>query len=276
MKKRILLLSLISLACSVHGQTVVVDTADYRFVYDAQLKTAEDSKKLDTDEHWLEISKSRVSKYSSHWNDRAMSILDSIKQVGGDFMESTRIMRAEGVKNIHFGYSVYKNFPTPGYQTVNYLSLECVQYKEEMGQDWTLLDGDTLTLGYPCQKAVCNYHGRTWTAWYAPDIPLQDGPWKLCGLPGLIMRAYDDKGEFIFNCVGIEKSVNNAMTMRKKVTTIAQATKAHKTIEFMENDKDGYMQMKYGSVPKTIMYDKNGKASVPAPIKWVMMEHYEE
>lgn len=90
------------------------------------------------------------------------------------------------------------------------------------------------------------------------------------------MRAYDDKGEFIFNCVGIEKSVNNAMTMRKKVTTIAQATKAHKTIEFMENDKDGYMQMKYGSVPKTIMYDKNGKASVPAPIKWVMMEHYEE
>src|SRR3712207_8163725 len=49
------------------------------------------------------------------------------------------------------------------------------------------------------------FRGRTWRVWFALDIPFPDGPWKLCGLPGLILKAEDSKGHFSFDCVGIDR-----------------------------------------------------------------------
>lgn len=68
---------------------------------------------------------------------------------------------------------------------------------------WELSD-DTLNVsGYLCQKAVGEYAGRTWTAWYSEDVPASFGPWKLRGLPGMILKAEDSGGIFSFTCVGL-------------------------------------------------------------------------
>jgi GLPGLI family protein len=77
-------------------------------------------------------------------------------------------------------------------------------YSEDIPvQEWLIQD-DTLTIAnYLNQKATCNYRGRNYTAWFAPDIPISNGPWKFGGLPGLIMKVYDDDREFVFECVGI-------------------------------------------------------------------------
>lgn len=56
-----------------------------------------------------------------------------------------------------------------------------------------------------CIKATADYHGRKWTAWFAPEIPVQDGPWKLGGLPGLIMEATTDDGKYSFVATGIQQ-----------------------------------------------------------------------
>jgi GLPGLI family protein len=64
--------------------------------------------------------------------------------------------------------------------------------------NWTL-QNDKKTIGkYTCQKATGSYGGRTYEAWFCPDIPFQDGPWKLSGLPGLILEAKDTKNEVVF------------------------------------------------------------------------------
>ncbi|MDE6299757.1 MAG: GLPGLI family protein, partial [Muribaculaceae bacterium] len=63
-------------------------------------------------------------------------------------------------------------------------------------QEWEIIPDSTKTiLGYECIKAVCDYHGRHWTAWFAPEIPVSDGPWKLCGLPVLILGAEESEGK---------------------------------------------------------------------------------
>ena len=53
--------------------------------------------------------------------------------------------------------------------------------------------------------ATADFRGRRWTAWFATDIPISDGPWKLGGLPGLILEAYDKGHQYTFTAVGLER-----------------------------------------------------------------------
>lgn len=65
---------------------------------------------------------------------------------------------------------------------------------------WTVWEQDTLTInGYRCKTARCEYLGQGWTVRYTEEIPVVAGPWKLSGLPGLILEAEsrDDIHHFI-------------------------------------------------------------------------------
>ncbi len=86
-------------------------------------------------------------------------------------------------------------------------SLEYGVYTEPLGEiQWEITDSAKTVLGYECVMATANYHGRDWTVWFAPDIPLQEGPWKICGLPGLILEASESTGQHSFVATGLEAS----------------------------------------------------------------------
>lgn len=69
---------------------------------------------------------------------------------------------------------------------------------------WQVSDEVKEIDGYTVQKATAHFRGRDYTAWFAPDIPFRYGPWKLQGLPGLILEARDSKDEVIFTYGGFE------------------------------------------------------------------------
>ena len=85
---------------------------------------------------------------------------------------------------------------------------ECGYYDEPFSEiDWLIVEDSTKTiLDYQCVMATTDYHGRKWTIWFTPEIPLTDGPWKFCGLPGLIMEASEPSGQHCFTVTGIETS----------------------------------------------------------------------
>ncbi len=85
---------------------------------------------------------------------------------------------------------------------------ECGYYDEPFSEiDWVIVEDSTKTiLDYQCIMATTDYHGRKWTVWFSPEIPMQDGPWKFCGLPGLIMDASEPSGQHSFTVTGIEIS----------------------------------------------------------------------
>ena len=58
---------------------------------------------------------------------------------------------------------------------------------------WKIKDEYKNVSGFKCRKATGSFRGRDYTAWFAPEIPVPYGPWKLFGLPGLIVAAYDKK-----------------------------------------------------------------------------------
>lgn len=71
---------------------------------------------------------------------------------------------------------------------------------------WNILPNAKEIQGLKCQKATCVFKGRFYEAWFCPDIPFRNGPWKLGGLPGLIVEAYDLKKEIVFRFTGFDNS----------------------------------------------------------------------
>ena len=70
--------------------------------------------------------------------------------------------------------------------------------------NWTITN-ETKTIGkFVCIKAKGHFRGREYTAWYTMAIPVPFGPWKLQGLPGLILKAYDTHKEVYFYFKSLE------------------------------------------------------------------------
>lgn len=86
-------------------------------------------------------------------------------------------------------------------------ALEFGYYTEPLGEiQWEIGDSTKNVLGYECVMATANYHGRDWTVWFSPELPMQEGPWKLTGLPGLILEATESTGQHGFVATGLESS----------------------------------------------------------------------
>lgn len=101
---------------------------------------------------------------------------------------------------------IYKNYPEGKITTTSKDFKAGFTYEETYEpQHWVIQDSIKQYLGYNCKKAACVFRGRFWTVWFTPDIPIKDGPWKLNGLPGLILEAYDSNRDYHYTATRIDK-----------------------------------------------------------------------
>lgn len=102
-------------------------------------------------------------------------------------------------------------------------------YEEPVAElGWEIGDSTKIILGNECVMATANYHGRRWTAGFSPEIPVIAGPWKLTGLPGLILEATADGNQYSFIATGIQQT-------DKPITPVYLANEYEKTdrIQFL-------------------------------------------
>jgi GLPGLI family protein len=102
--------------------------------------------------------------------------------------------------------------------------------KEEANTLNWQLSSETKKIGdFLCKKATVFFRGRNYTAWYTTKIAIPYGPWKLHGLPGLIVEAYDtDKKVFWYF-----KNAEYPSDTKQNVTFIKKS-KGEKTIQFVD------------------------------------------
>ena len=213
MKKSFLTMMALALTIGAQGQTETIDTSKFVVTYDYALQT-----KMGHDDREI-VDSCRVALMVGTSHTMQMEYYQYVWQCLGD-----RSVQYEMVSNsIHLYPTIYGNYPDGMMTTREFLAPRMYVIEEPMNaQQWTLTD-DTLTvMGYACKTATCEYAGRGWTVCYTEDIPSTAGPWKLHGLPGLIVRATDNQGIHSFCLRSLEQkavampSFSDPKDMREK------------------------------------------------------------
>ena len=229
-------------AAKVHQDSIDVSSLVAVYNYECRTQDADGKAVTDRMKVCLMVGQhcTRSFPYRKFCKERLWA--EGERQAGADFL---RLSKGEFIEGIDFGSSeelpllrtesycyvpqVWTNYPDGQVTVRDAIPPTIYEAQEECKPiDWTLSD-DTVTIGgYRCKTATCHLHGRKWTAHYAEDIPTSAGPWKLCGLPGLILAAEADGGVHRFTLADITRTVapiyyeTSAITMKTSEAELIQ------------------------------------------------------
>lgn len=151
------------------------------------------------------ISRSKKARLINPEHENLTDIVDLIN-INSDYAEDDPGDPLQIYKNRTTGVvsSIYNSYVD---------NIRCNQNIDQMHQ-WQMIEETDAILGYVCQKACLTYAGRDYTAWFTTEIPINDGPWKFWGLPGLILKVVDKEEQFEWVAIGLE-NIDGDIVMNK-------------------------------------------------------------
>ncbi|MBE4950821.1 GLPGLI family protein [Chryseobacterium culicis] len=171
--------------------TVFCYSQSNRFIYEVISKKDSTSENLTKENFNLDTTPDDIAYYN-----RLYYINDSLYNANGQY----------GFKDYKLTSFIIKKKNNNSYQNYEYIGdVNFYKITEKAGQNWKISDSTKTCGSYPVQKAVTEFGGRNWVAWFTQDIPIPYGPYKFNGLPGLIMELYDSKKEYYFKLIRSEK-----------------------------------------------------------------------
>ena len=172
-----------------------------RFVYQASIKTdSTDVKSVKTEIANLDVSPMKSIFYSDNQYKRDSIIGRAIQTKNFSFDRS----QFQNLQS-NLDFTVEKNYTDQSLLYKSRIGRDQYSYSETPQFDWKILP-ETVKIGdYSTQKAQMKYGGRTWNAWFTTDVPVQDGPYKFGGLPGLIVKIEDTNGNYSFDLMQSKK-----------------------------------------------------------------------
>lgn len=176
-----------------------------RFFYELTFKPKKDSARMDKVMTVLDVIKDK-----SIYQDYSGVAQDSIIVAAVQKMETSGIFIdiAKLIKMPKFAYKVKKTYPTMNQTFIDKISNKTFGYEDVIKFDWKITTEKMKIGEYNTQKATTEYGGRKWTAWFASEIPLQDGPYRFYGLPGLIVKIEDEGKNYSWELKGNKKVPN--------------------------------------------------------------------
>ncbi|HAJ98703.1 MAG TPA: hypothetical protein DCM62_01625 [Bacteroidales bacterium] len=114
--------------------------------------------------------------------------------------EGTQIIASRKTPQAFVFYRIFKNHRLREIEIFDRVFLDLHRYTQPLQIfQWQILPDTMKVFGYAVQKATTSFAGRDWVAWFAPEIPISDGPYKFNGLPGLIVLLHDTRNHFRFS-----------------------------------------------------------------------------
>lgn len=256
MKHFFILCASLGLSLSLSAQQNNTFPTDYECLYEYKVTNS----KSITDTYTTIL---QIGRDCSCFMDYTAFQSDSVNATPQASDEDIKKYQMQEMKNSSFfDQTVLQNHPQGEMSVYSVIPPDYYMYKEKLCPiQWSLSNETDTVCGYVCQKATGEYGGRKWVVWYAPEIPTTYGPWKFCGLPGLVMRAYDTENIHRFE----------AITFRKGTLPIAVPDIPH--IVTVERDKFVKSKNKYEEDPMkniplesisdmTVQKNEDGKSSI--------------
>lgn len=203
MKNLFLLFLLAHLSLQAFAQDPITDEFGYKASY--QLTYQPDSTDVSSatsEEMWLYLG-DEISRFSSKGKALKDS-LDQNRNISGAGMADYQARAA--MTKTEFDYVLYKDAPENKISFTLKVLSDHLRYEDEKGLfEWEILPETKTIQGYESQKATTKFRGREYTAWFTPEIPISDGPYKFHGLPGLILQVADSKNHYVFELTEFKK-----------------------------------------------------------------------
>jgi GLPGLI family protein len=237
------------------GNHVAMDSATIRITYSLQYVPDSAKPQQTLKDRKILLMGDNMSHFYSHYIRQADSALTADFDKG---KSSAPLKMPAGVKGE--GYDIYFAFKNKT-QTVLEPVIDIITYRYEEKDatpQWIISDETATILSYSCQKATARFRGRDWTVWFTMDIPLNAGPWKLRGLPGLILKAADSRNHYVFECIGIEQlrqKKQPIIMIRTKHTNCSREEYRKAQKQFHENFVNSLLALGFNVVVK----DDSGK-----------------
>ncbi|MEY8758386.1 GLPGLI family protein [Chryseobacterium tongliaoense] len=174
-----------------------------RFFYELTYKPHKDSVKFEKEMMILDIEDKR-SVYQSY----ELVMIDSISNKMILNAQKTDVMldfNKIPVSKIKFTHRIFKSLPVKEIIYSDQIFSNTYYYHEIPELIWQINNEKEKIGTYDTQKAFLNYGGRKWTAWFTTEIPIQDGPYKFYGLPGLIVKIEDEGKNYSWELKGNRK-----------------------------------------------------------------------
>jgi len=232
-----------------------------RFIYEYKFVTdSTDKSKADQEIMYLDIAKKGSKFYSK-------------KSFTADSIREDRVVKGmhdfSGIDYGKISFAVEKSYPD--YKILFFNQLEVDHYKvtDSRKLNWKILPEKEKIGEFNAQKANVDFAGRQWTAWFVPDLPIQDGPYKFHGLPGMIVKIEDKTQSHSFVLKGITKIPDNKewkSDSEKKIFGSLFEVDPDKYkkqfVDYRNNPTKGMRQMMSGNAKVTIV-DESGKPLDP-------------
>jgi len=240
MKRLLYIILYVLLAASASAQEVI-DTAQFVAIYDYECRTQDDEGQNITDKMQLAVQVGRTVVKSMPRSSFPVYDGDSKPDVAEGFQEALMHMP-----------TVWTGYPD-GQTTVREFIFphDYEGYEPTPDIVWTLSD-DTLTVsGYLCQQATATFRGVEWHVWYTEEIPSSVGPWRLRGLPGLIVKAESEAHTFCLAKLRQEASPITVPEQRPDVQRMAYA-------KLLKHRNEIYGNRQYAKNPTYYIPDLQG------------------
>lgn len=110
------------------------------------------------------------------------------------FRQDQSQFKSQKIRTDSIGYIIYRKFNKNKMSVRSFCELgKPMVYEDSVNIKWSLGSDTKVIQGVACLNASASFRGRKYEAWYSPDIPVNVGPWKFSGLPGLIIQVKDKK-----------------------------------------------------------------------------------
>ena len=218
MKKILVTMMALVLTIAARAQNDSIDQAQFVVAYDFMTNTTDREGDAVTDSVRLAVV---VGNHTAMCKEYNRTMMENFGEgMNKDYQLGEWVARKYNLFVLYMGY------PEGEVSVFDKITPNRYFYTEPMPDfQWELTD-DTLTVGgYLCQKAVGKYGGRTWTAWYSEEVSAPYGPWKLRGLPGMILKAEDKDGIFRFDFAGLMQQTAKMGYMGKNGYTTMERNK---------------------------------------------------